>query len=138
MSSRNSRKDIESLLRDSLSSSFVLYESSHHVQAHGSSDCLDIEYQSLPFLSTNKFKGVELHFGLRGEGHGFLGWVLIPKPLRGNGYGSSLMSVAEKVLRDLGCSEIELTPSGDGKLEFYGKRGYVKTDSPFDVMVKRL
>jgi len=69
---------------------------------------------------------------------GFGGWVFIPEPLRKKGHGSSLLGVVEIVLKELGCSEIELTPSGEGKLEFYGKRGYVKTDSPFDVMVKRL
>lgn len=136
MSLLNSRKDVESLLRESLAS-FPLYKSSHYVQAHGSPDCLDIEYQSLPFLPSNKLKGIELHFGMRGR-KGFGGWVFIPEPLRKKGYGSSLMCIVENVLRELGCSEIELTPSGKGKLEFYGKRGYVKTDSPFDVMVKKL
>jgi|GEM_PF-6902155 len=137
MSSLNS-SSLVSLLRDSLESSFPLYEQSHFVHAHGDGWNWDVQYSNLPFLTSNKFRGVELHFGLRGEGHGFLGWVFVPKKLRRNGFGSSLLNVGESVLKVVGCVDVELTPSGNGKLEFYGKRGYSVTDSPFDVMIKKL
>lgn len=136
MSSRNSRKDLADLLRECVSS-FSLYDASHFVQAREMLGQIDAQYSSHPFLPSLNFTGVELHVCLRGE-TGYVGWIRIPKEVRGRGHGSELIACAERFFRKAGCSEIELTPSGEGKIEFYGKCGYVKKNAPFDVMVKRL
>jgi GNAT superfamily N-acetyltransferase len=111
-----------SLLRDCLAD-FPLYDKSHFVQSHEMLGQIDAQYSSHPFLASLNFTGVELHVCVRGE-TGYVAWIRIPKELRGKGHGSELIACAEQFFRKAGCSEVELTASGENKRVFYEKLGY--------------
>ncbi len=58
------------------------------------------------------------------ENLGILDWIQIKKSSQGQGLGKSLYHAAEKFFRNYNCKLIELTPSGEGKTEFWSKLGF--------------
>jgi GNAT superfamily N-acetyltransferase len=74
-------------------------------------------------------------------GRGFLGLLSVEPHLQGKGFGRQLTHAAEKLLRDMGCSAVDLRviSARSELLSFYGKLGYAETGTspmPADAPLK--
>ena len=60
----------------------------------------------------------------------------MPESMRGLGHGSALLSAIEDLAAAMGCTRVVITPSGEGRAEWYGRRGYLFSGGEMEKSLK--